>query len=115
MISQIVESAVHKRLLTLSLIFLIACAGIWSWVGLKKEAYPDVGDTQVTVISAFPGKAAEEVELQVTRPLERILNSVPKVIVRRSKTIFGLSSIQLTFEDGVNDYVKNYLSTGSYL
>ncbi|MEI6805351.1 MAG: CusA/CzcA family heavy metal efflux RND transporter [Myxococcaceae bacterium] len=109
MISKLVESAVNKRLLTLSLIFLIACAGIWSWIGLKKEAYPDVGDTQVTVMSAFPGKAAEEVELQVTRPLERVLNSVPKVIVRRSKTIFGLSSIQLTFEDGVNDYFARQL------
>ncbi|MEI6790710.1 MAG: efflux RND transporter permease subunit, partial [Myxococcaceae bacterium] len=109
MISQLVESAVHKRLLTLSLIFLIACAGVWSWIGLKKEAYPDVGDTQVTVISIFPGRAAEEVEQQVTRPLERILNSVPKVIVRRSKTIFGLSSIQLTFEDGTNDYFARQL------
>jgi cobalt-zinc-cadmium resistance protein CzcA len=83
---------------------MIAIAGVWSWQTLKKEAYPDVGDTQVTIITPFPGKAAEEVEKQITRPLERVLNSVPKVLNRRSKTIFGLSWIQLTFDDGVDDY-----------
>ncbi len=82
----------------------VVAAGVWSWVEIKKEAYPDVGDTQVTVITVFPGRAAEEVEQQVTLPIERALNAVPRVLTRRSKTIFGLSVIQLTFEDGVDDY-----------
>ncbi|MES2504863.1 MAG: CusA/CzcA family heavy metal efflux RND transporter [Myxococcota bacterium] len=104
MLAQIIESAINRRWLTISLTVIMAGLGIWSWDTLKKEAYPDVGDTQVTIITPFAGKAAEEVERQVTRPLERVLNSVPRVLVRRSKTIFGLSWIQLTFEDGVDDY-----------
>ena len=78
--------------------------GAWSWIELKKEAYPDVGDTQVVVITTFAGRAAEEVEQQVTIPLERALNAVPRVATRRSRTIFGLSVITLSFEDGVEDY-----------
>ena len=56
------------------------------------------------MITLFPGRAAEEVEQQVTLPIERALNAVPRVISRRSKTIFGLSVIELTFEDGTDDY-----------
>jgi cobalt-zinc-cadmium resistance protein CzcA len=104
MIQNLVHHALSRRLFTVVLGVVICSLGLWSWHALNKEAYPDVGDTQVTVVSQFRGRAAEEVELQVTRPLERALNSVPQVIVRRSKTIFGLSVIQLTFEDGVNDY-----------
>jgi cobalt-zinc-cadmium resistance protein CzcA len=104
MIDWILRTALSKRLLVLGFGFLIFVSGIWAWFSLQKEAYPDVGDTQVTVITEFPGRAAKEVEAQVTIPLERILNGVPKITNRRSKTIFGLSVIYLTFEDGVNDY-----------
>ena len=69
---------------------------------LKIEAYPDIADTNVIVIAKFNGRAAEEVEQQVTIPIERALNNVPRVLDRRSRTIFGLSVVQLTFEDGVN-------------
>src|SRR5512140_2582577 len=100
MIHQILTFSLNQRLGTLALAFLIIVAGAVSWVQLRKEAYPDVGDTQVTVITTFPGRAAAEVEQQITQPLERALNAVPRVIERRSKTIFGLSVIQLTFEDG---------------
>jgi len=104
MIRKLLGFALNQRYATLALVFLIIAAGIWSWINLNKEAYPDVGDTQVTVITLFPGRAAEEVEQQVTLPIERALNAVPRVISRRSKTIFGLSVIQLTFEDGTDDY-----------
>ena len=104
MIHQILTFSLNQRLGTLALAFLIIVAGAISWVQLRKEAYPDVGDTQVTVITTFPGRAAAEVEQQITQPLERALNAVPRVIERRSKTIFGLSVIQLTFEDGTDDY-----------
>ena len=71
---------------------------------LSIEAYPDISDTQVVVITLYPGHAAEEIEQQVSVPIERALNSVPSVIARRSRTIFGLSVVELTFEYGTNDY-----------
>ena len=104
MIRQLLSFSLHQRLGTIAGVVAIVALGIWSWVELKKEAYPDVGDTQVTVVTLFPGRAAREVEQQITLPLERALNAVPKVITRRSKTIFGLSVVQLTFEDGTDDY-----------
>ena len=104
MIRQLLIFALNHRAATLGLTACLVVAGIWSWSVLRKEAYPDVGDTQVTVITQFSGRAAAEVEQQVTQPLERALNGVPRVIERRSKTIFGLSVIQLTFEDGTDDY-----------
>src|SRR5512135_254624 len=104
MIRKLLVFALSQRLATLAFTLIVVAAGVWSWIVLQKEAYPDVGDTQVTVITLFPGRAATEVEQQVTLPIERALNGVPRVIARRSKTIFGLSVIQLTFEDGVDDY-----------
>ena len=82
----------------------MAAVGIWAYLQLKIEAYPDVADVEVVVISQYPGKAAEEVEKQVTIPLERALNSIPHLLTRRSKTIFGLSVIRLTFDEKVDDY-----------
>jgi cobalt-zinc-cadmium resistance protein CzcA len=104
MIRQLLTFALNQRLATIGIVVAIAATGVFSWIQLQKEAYPDVGDTQVTVITLFPGRAATEVEQQITEPLERALNSVPRVLTRRSKTIFGLSVIQLTFEDGTDDY-----------
>ena len=104
MIRQFLSFALNQRIATLALVVCLIAAGVWSWIELKKEAYPDVGDTQVTVITLFPGRAATEVEQQITLPIERALNAVPRVLTRRSKTIFGLSVVQLTFEDGTDDY-----------
>ncbi len=104
MIRRILSFALNQRTATLGMVLAVIVAGVWSWITLRKEAYPDVGDTQVTVITQFPGRAATEVEQQITLPLERALNAVPMVIDRRSKTIFGLSVIQLTFADGTDDY-----------
>jgi cobalt-zinc-cadmium resistance protein CzcA len=104
MIRQLLGFSLNQRPATLALTLLTIVLGLWSWVTLKKEAYPDVGDTQVTVITLFPGRAAEEVEQQITLPIEKALNGVPRVLTRRSKTIFGLSVVQLTFEDGTDDY-----------
>ena len=104
MIRKLLSFALSQRIATLTIVFASIAVGIWAWSTLKKEAYPDVGDTTVTVITQYPGRAAEEVEQQITLPIERALNGVPKVINKRSKTIFGLSVIQITFEDGVDDY-----------
>src|SRR5438046_10753482 len=78
--------------------------GIWSFLQLKIEAYPDISDTQVVVITLLPGRAAEEMEQQVTSPIERALNTVPNVIARRSRTIYGLSVVEITFTYDTNDY-----------
>jgi cobalt-zinc-cadmium resistance protein CzcA len=104
MIRRLLSFALSQRVATLVLVLASIGIGIWAWTTLKKEAYPDVGDTTVTVITQFPGRAAKEVEQQVTLPIEQALNGVPRVLTKRSKTIFGLSVIQLTFEDGVDDY-----------
>jgi cobalt-zinc-cadmium resistance protein CzcA len=104
MIRRLLSISLNQRLGTIVGVIAIVAVGIWSWIEIKKEAYPDVGDTQVTVITLYPGRAAREVEQQITLPIERALNGVPRVITRRSKTIFGLSVVSLTFEDGVDDY-----------
>src|SRR5262245_16578696 len=96
--------ALHHRLLTLVLGVSLAALGLWSFQQLKVEAYPDISDTSVVVIALYPWNASEEVEQQVTIPIERALNNVPHVIARRSRAIFGLSVVELTFADGTDDY-----------
>jgi heavy metal efflux system protein len=93
----------HKLLFVVLAMFLVGL-GIWSFRQLKIEAYPDISDTGVVVITLYPGQAAEEMERQITVPIERALNNVPNVIARRSRTIFGLSVVELTFADGTGDY-----------
>ncbi|HEY0612520.1 MAG TPA: efflux RND transporter permease subunit, partial [Chitinophaga sp.] len=78
--------------------------GYWCFTMLKIEAYPDIADTNVIIVAQYPGRAAEEVEQQVTIPIERALQNTPNVLDRRSRTIFGLSVVQLTFKDGTDDY-----------
>ena len=95
----------HKnRPLVVVLSLLIMAIGYYSFTELKIEAYPDIADTNVIVVAQYQGRAAEEVEQQVTIPLERVLQDVPNVIDRRSRTIFGLSVVQLTFKDDTDDY-----------
>ncbi|NLR66516.1 efflux RND transporter permease subunit [Chitinophaga varians] len=83
---------------------VLSVIGYWCFTQLKIEAYPDIADTNVIIVAPFDGRAAEEVEQQVTIPIERALNNVPRVLDRRSRTIFGLSVVQLTFQDGTDDY-----------
>jgi cobalt-zinc-cadmium resistance protein CzcA len=104
MIAQLLRIALRQRFLAVALGVALIAAGVWSFTQLSIEAYPDISDTQVVVITLYPGHAAEEIEQQVTVPIERALNSVPDVIARRSRTIFGLSVVELTFEYGTNDY-----------
>jgi cobalt-zinc-cadmium resistance protein CzcA len=96
--------ALRQRFVTVLLGLTLVGLGVWAFRQLKIEAYPDISDTQVVVVTLFPGRAAEEVEQQVTVPLERALNGVPNVIARRSRTIFGLSVVELTFAYGTDDY-----------
>src|SRR6476646_6280041 len=104
MIAQLLRIALRQRFVSVLLGVALIAAGVWAFNQLSLEAYPDISDTQVVAISLYPGHAAEEIEQQVSVPIERALNSVPNVIARRSRTIFGLSVVELTFEYGTNDY-----------
>ena len=90
--------------------FLVLCAGIlaliWGAISFKQlpvEAYPDVANSYVQVITQWPGRAAEEVEQQVTIPIEVQMNGLPQLVSLRSWSLAGLSSINLTFDDGSNN------------
>jgi heavy metal efflux system protein len=104
MLSRLLTVVLAQRLFIVILALSVAVAGVWAFRQLKLEAYPDISDTGVVVITTFPGFAAEEVEQQVTVPIERALNNTPNVIARRSRTIFGLSVVELTFAEGTDDY-----------
>jgi cobalt-zinc-cadmium resistance protein CzcA len=104
MIAKLLRFALHQRFVMIVLSLGLVALGIWSFQQLKVEAYPDISDTQAVVITLYPGRAAEEVEQQITVPIERALNGVPSVIARRSRTIFGLSVVELTFAYGADDY-----------
>ncbi len=104
MIAQLLRYALRQRFITVLVGLTLIGVGLWAFAQLKIEAYPDISDTQVVVITQYDGRAAEEVEQQVTVPIERALNSAPNVIARRSRTIFGLSVVELTFDYGTNDY-----------
>jgi cobalt-zinc-cadmium resistance protein CzcA len=104
MINNLIDKVLHLRITTLVAASIIVLLGIWSWIDIRKEAYSDIADTQVRLIAKFPGKAAVEVEERVTLPIERVLNAIPNVSVRRSRTINGLVVFQFVFQDGTDDY-----------
>jgi cobalt-zinc-cadmium resistance protein CzcA len=104
MLNRLIDFAVHKRAMTLVLTAAFAIFGVFTFLKLKIEAFPDVTNVQVMVITLFPGQAAEEVERKVTIPVERALTGTPRVLVQRSITSFGLSQVILTFEDGIDIY-----------
>ncbi len=104
MLERLIDIAVHRRVITLVATAAFIVFGIFTFSRLKIEAFPDVTNVQVMVIGLFPGQAAEEVEKQVTIPIERALVGVPRVLVQRSITSFGLSQVILTFDDDVDIY-----------
>src|SRR5580698_10790430 len=82
--------------------------GVQSYRELPVEAYPDVTNVSVQIITLFPGHAAEEVERLVTIPIESVMNGIPQRVSMRSISLFGLSQITLVFEDDANNaYVRN--------
>ena len=101
---KIILAAIQHRWIIMALFILFGIFGYYSWKQLSIEAYPDIADVTVQVVTQVPGLAAEEVEQQITIPLERALNGLPGLHVMRSKNSFGLSAIILVFEDGVDDY-----------
>ena len=104
MIYSSLVGAIKNRWMVLSAAVLCACLGVWAYTQLRLDAYPDISGVMVGVITEYPGRAAEEVEQEVTVPLERVFASVPHVEIIRSRSIFGLSYVQLSFEPDVDDY-----------
>src|SRR5215475_11439206 len=104
MIARVVQFALRQPLFLMLMVALFVAAGVFAFVQLPIEAFPDVSDTQVQVITLFPGRAPEEVEKQVTIPLEIALAGVPHSVRMFSHTQFGLSFLTLTFDDQVDDY-----------
>ncbi len=104
MIHRIVQIALQQRFLVLMLTVLIIVAGAWSFRQMPVDAYPDLSPPMVELITQWPGHAAEEVERLTTLPLELAMNGSPRLTVMRSISLYGLSDVRLTFEEGVDPY-----------
>src|SRR6202142_2256617 len=94
-----VDFALNNRLLVLGFAVLLFACGIAAFHDLPIEAYPDVADNYVEIITQWPGISAEQIEQQVTIPLEIVMNGIPHVVHLRSFSLFGLSDIKLVFDD----------------
>ncbi len=104
MIRYLVDFALREKFLVLSLGVLLLIWGLISFHHLPVEAYPDVADNYVNVITQWPGRAAEEVERQVTVPIELQMNGLPHLTHLRSTSLFGISSVTVIFDDDSNDF-----------
>jgi len=104
MIESVVEFCLRRRLIVMMVAVVVFAFGLYSGTQLKIEAYPEIGDVTVIVSSKATGLAAEEVEQQITVPLERALASTPGLFTIRSTSTFALSLITMVFKDGVEDY-----------
>ena len=99
MIRRVVDFALNNRLLVLGFAVLLFASGIVAFRDLPIEAYPDVADNYVEIITQWPGISAEQIEQQVTIPLEIVMNGIPHVTHLRSFSLFGLSDLKLIFDD----------------
>ncbi len=103
MIRRVVDFALANRLLILGLAFVLFVWGMISFHNLPIEAYPDVADNYVEIITQWPGISAEQIEQQITIPLETAMNGIPGTVHLRSFSLFGLSDLKLIFDDGTDN------------
>ena len=101
---RVLAFSLHRPIVLLTLAAAFAVAGAFAFWHLPIEAFPELADPQVQVITLFPGHAAEEVERQVTLPVEHEMNGLPGLTRMHSFSIFGLSFVVLTFDDGTDLY-----------
>jgi len=99
MIRRVVDFALNNRVLVLAFALLLFAGGIVAFRDLPIEAYPDVADNYVEIVTQWPGISAEQIEQQVTIPLEIVMNGIPHVVHLRSFSLFGLSDLKLVFDD----------------
>ena len=107
MINQLIALCLKRRHLVWVVAVLLAVYGYICWIHMTVEAYPEIGDVTTLVTTQVPGLAAEEVEQQITVPLERALRNTPGLVSIRSSSTFALSLITLVFKDGTDDYFAN--------
>ena len=105
MLDRIINFALNQKLFIGLGLLTLLIAGVISFKNLPVEAFPDVTDIQVNVITLYPGRAAEEVEKQVTIPIEIALAGIPNSIRVFSHTQFGLSFLMVTFNDKSTDLI----------
>jgi cobalt-zinc-cadmium resistance protein CzcA len=99
MIRGLVDFAFNNRFLVLAFAVLLFLWGAISFHQLPVEAYPDVANNYVEIITQWPGITAEQIEQQVTIPIEIVMNGIPHLTALRSFSLFGLSDLKLTFDD----------------
>jgi cobalt-zinc-cadmium resistance protein CzcA len=104
LINRIVATSLTQRVLVVLLAVMLVAAGIWSFTRLPVDAYPDLSPPIVEVITQWPGHASEEVERLITVPVEVEMNGLPNLHVVRSVSLYGLSDVSLTFDDGTDLY-----------
>src|SRR5208283_6037391 len=108
MINAVTTKVLHNRAIVIVLMCIFIFCGAMAFHELPVEAYPDVTNVSVQILTLFPGHAAEEVERLVTIPIESVMNGIPKRVSMRSISLFGLSQITLVFEDDArNEVIRN--------
>ncbi len=103
-INRIVASSLRQHFLVVLMTLLLVVAGVRSLYRLPVDAYPDLSPPMVEIITQWPGHASEEVERLITVPTEREMNGLPRLITSRSISLYGLSDVILTFQNGTDDY-----------
>jgi cobalt-zinc-cadmium resistance protein CzcA len=104
MVHRIVRASLRQPLLILLMTVATIAVGVWSLTRLPVDAYPDISPPMVEIVTQWPGHAAEEVERLITVPVENGMSGLPKLKVTRSMSLYGLSDVRLTFEDGTDNY-----------
>ncbi len=104
MLNKLIEFVLTQRVFVLVMTAALCAFGYRAVINLPIEAFPDVQDVQVQIVTQYPGQAPEEVERNVTLPIEREMSGVPRQTQLRSVSISGLSVVTLTFSDGTDDY-----------
>src|SRR6185312_2382591 len=103
-INRVVAFALEQRLLIVLLALAMAAAGVWAYKVLPMDAYPNLSPPMVDIVSQWPGHSAEEVEQQITVPMELGMNAIPGLVTKRSISLYGLSDVTLTFSDDTDHY-----------
>ena len=103
-VERVIAFALSNHILIIFFTVILAGVGIYCWMDTQIEAYPDVTNTRVKVIAQWQGRSAEEVEKFVTLPIMKVLNTIPRKTDVRSTSLFGLSVVNVIFEDGVDDF-----------
>ena len=110
-VENIIAFSLRNHVLVLFMTGILFVTGIICYLNTPIEAYPDVTNTRVRIITQWPGRSAEEVEKFVTLPIMREMNTIPRKTDVRSTSLFGLSVVTVIFEDGVDDFFAQQYSS----